>query len=218
MATKAEKVTVETLTIPAPRMKTLVITIKGTAPLMVANFSAKTQAVMREKQEAGSQATKGKKRDARDFDLDVENARHVSAAGWDGVNASAFRLAMISACRLVGFKMTLAKLAVFVEADGYDSGSGQPLVRILSDEGYEQSVLPARNATGVFDLRARPMWRNWSMVVRVRFDLDVFAERDVINLMSRVGQQVGIGEGRPDSKMSAGIGFGTFEVVSSEAE
>jgi hypothetical protein len=200
------------IAISAPRVKTLAIDIKGTAPLMVANFSAKTQAAMREKHEAGSQATKGKKRDARDFDQDVESARHVSTEGWDGVNASAFRLAMISACRLVGFKMTLAKLAVFVEADGFDRDSGQPLVRILSDRGYEQSVLPARNATGVFDLRARPIWHQWAMLLRIRFDLDVFATRDVINLISRVGIQVGIGEGRPDSKMSAGMGFGTFLV------
>jgi len=32
-------------------------------------------------------------------------------------------------------------------------------------------------------------------------------------LLARVGMQVGIGEGRPDSKNSAGMGWGLFEVV-----
>ena len=36
--------------------------------------------------------------------------------------------------------------------------------------------------------------------------------QDVTNLLMRVGQQVGIGEGRPDSKNSAGMGWGTFNV------
>jgi hypothetical protein len=36
---------------------------------------------------------------------------------------------------------------------------------------------------------------------------------DVTNLINRVGLQVGIGEGRPDSKDSAGIGLGLFEIV-----
>jgi hypothetical protein len=30
--------------------------------------------------------------------------------------------------------------------------------------------------------------------------------------MHRVGAQVGIGEGRPDSKNSTGMGWGTFEI------
>jgi hypothetical protein len=34
----------------------------------------------------------------------------------------------------------------------------------------------------------------------------------------RVGIQVGICEGRPDSKNSAGMGWGTFKLVNSEAE
>jgi hypothetical protein len=40
-----------------------------------------------------------------------------------------------------------------------------------------------------------------------------FTANDVVNLIARVGLQVGIGEGRPDSKESAGLGYGLFEVV-----
>jgi len=40
----------------------------------------------------------------------------------------------------------------------------------------------------------------------------MLTEEDVVNLIARVGMQVGIGEGRPDSKASAGLGFGLFEI------
>jgi hypothetical protein len=39
---------------------------------------------------------------------------------------------------------------------------------------------------------------------------------DMFNLISRVGEQVGIGAGRPDSKMSAGQGWGTFRLIKKE--
>jgi hypothetical protein len=48
--------------------------------------------------------------------------------------------------------------------------------------------------------------------------MDQFKTVDVINLISRCGLQVGIGAGRPDSKASAGCGFGLFQVVESDRE
>jgi hypothetical protein len=75
------------------------------------------------------------------------------------------------------------------------------------------STMTTRNATGVVDVRARPMWRRWQLNVRIKYDSDQFTASDVVNLVARAGQQVGIGEGRPFSKSSNGIGFGTFEVA-----
>jgi hypothetical protein len=53
----------------------------------------------------------------------------------------------------------------------------------------------------------------WSADVNISYDSDQFTSTDVANLLQRVGQQVGIGEGRPDSKMSAGMGWGTFTLA-----
>jgi len=202
------------LTISAPNIKTIELKISGTAPLCVNRFPAKAMQQMMDKQAAGSQAKKGKVREAKDFDAAMQGARHLSAEGWDGIHAGAFRNALISACRLVGFKMTLAKLSLFVLADGLDAIDGTPLVRILGNPP-ERTDMPVRNATGVVDIRTRPMWREWSCLLRIRFDADQFSPADVANLLSRVGAQVGIGEGRADSKASAGIGWGHFEVSSS---
>lgn len=197
--------------ISAPNMATAIFKIIGTAPYVQARFSQKAMQQMADKMRAGGTSRKGKARAARDFDADYEGAKHTSTEGWIGIPAGAFRNAMISACRLVGFKMTLGKLSVFVEADGFDAVDGVPLIRINGEP--EKQEMHVRNATGVVDIRVRPMWRDWSAEIRVRYDQDQFTHQDVANLLNRVGQQVGIGEGRPDSKSSAGLGWGLFAIT-----
>ena len=189
-----------------------VFKIKGTAPYVQARFSAKAMQAMKDKMLAGSTAKGKKVREARNFDEDFEQAKHVSEQGWVGIPASSFRQAIISACRLVGFRMTLAKLSVFVAADGFDRVDGIPLIKLQAPEP-ERTEMAVRNATGVADIRVRPMWREWAADVTVSYDADQFTLQDVTNLMQRVGMQVGIGEGRPDSRDSAGLGWGTFTLA-----
>ena len=201
----------QSVTIKPANIQTAEFNIKGTAPYVQARFSGKAMQAMMTKMAAGSTASKSRAKPARDFDDDYRQAMHISTEGWYGIPAGAFRQAMISACRLVGFKMTLAKLSVFVHADGFDKIDGIPLIRL---EGTpERTDMAVRNATGVADIRVRPMWREWSSKVRVKYDADQFTLQDVTNLMQRVGMQVGIGEGRPDSRESAGLGWGTFELA-----
>jgi hypothetical protein len=201
----------EQVTIKAPKFDRAIFNLLGSAPYVQNRFSEKAINAMTETQKAGSQAKKGKKREPKDFDAAYEQAKHKSAEGWCGIPAGAFRAALISACRIVGFKMTLAKLSLFVEADGLDSVDGTPLVRI---QGTPIKVEHAvRLATGVMDIRPRPMWKEWSCQLRIKWDADQFSLTDVSNLLMRVGMQVGIGEGRPDSRNSAGMGWGTFELA-----
>ena len=204
----------ETCVISAPKFGITDFFIEGTAPLVIERFSKKAElmAKMAEGKSAGSK----KNRDARDYEKEAEEARYRSAEGWEGMNAAAFRAAMISACRLVGFKMTLAKLSTFVEADGFDVNDGVPLVRVYG--ASHTYTAHTRNATGVVDVRSRPMYRNWAARLRVRYDTDQFKMVDVLNLVARCGMQVGIGAGRPDSKASAGCGFGLFQVVPTDRE
>lgn len=194
--------------IEPPRMVTAEFTILGTAPYVQCRFPEKAMREIEAKQKAGSLAGKGKKREPKDFDAMYESAQHKTSAGWVGIPATAFRNAMISACRLCGFKMTIGKLSVFVEPDGFDALDGTPLVRVVGKP--EKHVMPGRNDNGSVDLRIRAMWREWSAKVRVRFDADQFTVTDVGNLLMRAGAQVGIGEGRPDSRDSNGMGWGLF--------
>ena len=108
--------------------------------------------------------------------------------------------------------MTHAKMSVFVAADGFDEIDGVPLVRLVAGKP-ERVDMATRNATGVADIRVRPMWRKWGAELRLRYDADQFTASDVVNLLSRAGEQVGVGEGRPFSKSSNGLGYGTFRVA-----
>ncbi len=191
--------------------RTVIFEISGTVPLKQLRFSEKAKAAIMATQMAGSQA-KGKKRvrEKRDYDSDFKQSYYQMSDGSYGIPAAAFRNAMISACRTVGFAMTLAKLSIFCEEDGLDSIDETPLVRL---EGKPtMSIDPVRNANGSCDLRARAKFSKWKASVRIRFDEDQFSLVDVANLFNRVARQVGIGEGRPDSKKSAGMGLGLFKL------
>lgn len=205
----AAKSTDGALSISAPKFQILTVRVIGAAPYMQARFSEKAKQAMRDKMEAGSTAKKGK-REARDFEADFQASMHRTADGEFGIPAPAFRNAMIDACRMVGYPMTKAKMSVFVLADEIDAIDGTPLVLI---EGTpEKSEMMTRNATGVADIRVRGLWRKWACDLTLRFDADQFTAEEVINLLARAGVQVGIGEGRPFSKQSNGMGFGVFDI------
>lgn len=205
MASKTQEQ--ETITITAPNIKIARFRIVGTAPYVQLRFSQKgpiMQAMTEEK------TAKKKKRDPRNYEREFAEAQHISSEGWNGIPAASLRNGMISACRLVGFKMTLAKLSVFVEADGFDRDDLMPLIKI---EGKPEMLHShVRNATGVIDIRTRAQFWPWSAVINVRYDADQFKSADVANLLMRVGSQVGIGEGRPDGRTGAGMGWGLFTI------
>lgn len=212
--TKSETVSASALNIKPLREKVLEVAIEGTAPLMMLRFSEKAKQKIMETQRAGSQGKSKRSRDARNFEDDFKGASyHLHDNSGYGIPAISFRHALIECCRLVDFKMTLAKQVLFVEPDGWDKYDGQPLVRIISPKEPEMTVMPVRNASGVMDLRARPMWRKWGAELRIRFDSDRFTVDDVVNLLVRAGAQNGIGEGRANSKNGPGMGYGAFRVA-----
>lgn len=213
MAKKEDTKINEAIHIAPPNIQNAEVWILGRSPLVIHKFSRKAREAIRAKQEAGSLANKSKKKESKDFNACFEEARHRSLEGWDGIPASAFRCACISACRLVGFKMSLAKLSIFIEADGWDADEGTPLVKIIGGEPRMlESMVRIGGIQKTVDIAVRPQWLEWGCKLRIRFDGDQFSASDVANLLSRAGQQVGICEGRPDSTSSAGMGWGTFEI------
>jgi hypothetical protein len=198
------------LRVSAPKLITGRFEVRGIAPYVQHAFSAKQQRVMEETQRAGQQARGKKIREPKDFEQLFRDAQHISDEKWCGIPATAFRNSLIDACRLVGFVMTRAKLSVFCIGDGLDINDGTPLVRIYGEpEAFKQ---PVRNDNGSADIRWRPMWRTWTAFPRLEWDSAQFSLLDVTNLLIRAGKQVGIGEGRPSSPNSNGLGFGRFEV------
>lgn len=201
----------KSVTIKPPNFGRAEFHIVGVEPLVIHRFSAKTKNEMKLKMETGKAASSKKNREAKSTDSLYDEARYRSPEGWDGFHAGCIRNAMISACRLVNFKMTLAKLSIFVEPDGHDASEPQiPLVRIYGEPTKQEDM--ARVETGQPYVTVRASYHGWKAKVRIRWDADQFTVDDIANLLARVGLQVGIGEGRPDSKNSAGMGWGLFEI------
>lgn len=197
--------------IKAPNFQTAVFDIKGTAPLVIKRFS--------DKQGFIDTYTNGKKKGASkkvhaavNLDDVFNRSRYISKEGWDGFHASSIRCGMIRVCSLVDFKMTLAKMSVFVKADGVDKVENQiPLVRIYGEAIRQDDV--GRLPNGASCLITRAAYHDWSAKLNIRWDADQFSLSDITHLLMRVGIQCGIGEGRPFSKESAGMGWGTFEII-----
>jgi len=200
----------EFLQIKAPNIHQATFSISG-HHLVVHRFSAKTKLEMKGKMEAGKTASSRKVREPKSTEDTYNEARYISAEGWDGFHAAAIRCGLISMCRLVGFKMTLAKLSVFIVADGFDASEPQiPLIRIYGKPTKQEDM--ARVETGQPYVTVRPAYHNWSAKVNIRWDADQFTVNDITNLLQRLGEQGGICEGRNDSPNSAGMGWGSFEV------
>lgn len=210
--TEAEKAGKEIIRITRPNIRQAVITIRGMpdSPYCQHAFSEKARKQMEETQRAGQQARGRRNRKPKDFEAVYEAAKHHSEAGWIGIPCGAFRNASISVCKLLGFKMTHAKLSLFVLPDGKEKESGKPLVRIYGEPRISEE--PVRNQSGVADIRWRPMWDTWHAKVRIEWDEDQFSATDIYHLFLRAGWHVGVGEGRPDSPNSNGLGWGRFDV------
>lgn len=208
-----KKATAEVITIKAPKFEVLTITLVGTAPYVSNNFSQEARDIMAADQAAGAKAGQAaKKKLPKDFDKGYRGSMHVAKeGGWHGIPATALRAACIRACSVVGVEMTKAKMCVFVLPDGYEY-DGTPLMKISKGrpERFDSYV---RNDNGGADIRPRARWaEGWEVVCRLRFDADLFTKETIVNLVSRAGMSVGLGAGRPFSKDSNGMGWGTFEI------
>jgi len=212
----AKKENAVSIVILPPKMESITVTIEGITPYVQNRFSAKAFNAMKEKQE--SETKEATKKEPKDFQEMYLNAMHRGMNGEYGIPASALRSAMIAACRVTASKMTMAKLSVFVEANAADKIDGIPMVKF--NDGFEPHYSEHHvRFHGTFDIHARPMWDpGWRMDVTITFDADVFSRSTVINLLARAGLQVGVGEGRPFSKDSVGMGWGTFKLLDEEGK
>jgi hypothetical protein len=203
----------QSVMITAPNFQRATFRINGTSPLVICRFGEKPKQDIADAQAEGTTATSKRKRKKVDPQEQFKNARYYSSKGWEGFQASAVRNAMISACRIVEFKMTIAKMCIFCEADGNDKFEPQiPLVKIIGKPVLQTDHVRNRNS-GQFSVCTRAAYHDWAADVTIKFDADRFTLKDIANLLARAGQQVGFGCGRPDSKDSAGMGWGLFNVA-----
>ncbi len=182
----------------------VVVKIVGISPLILNPFTEKAIEEM-----LGAQGGRARLRRPKVVQDEVENRIQRIEDGRIGFNAMSFKKAMISAAAMVPkIKSTHIKQGVFFEPDGF---CGITAVVALDIEGEPQPLKAhVRNATGVADVRVRPIIHSWSAELKMVLQTHVISLEQAINVLRLAGRGVGIGDWRPEK---TGV-YGRFEVKS----
>jgi len=187
--------------IPAPNIKSLLVVIEGTSPLIFHRWSEKAKQMILDKQM--KKASKG--REVRNPEKDVEDSYYKNSEGKIAFPALCIKQAMVNAVRNVeGVTMTLLRGSVFVVGDK----DGLILVQYKEKSGRSDMV---RVGMGSADIRFRGQVKDWSMKFIIKFNADVISAEQVLNLLNISGFSCGLGEWRPERNGD----FGTFQVSQS---
>ena len=184
------------ITIKEQNKSVLNFKIIGISPLIQNRFPEKAKAALRDKHAGKRAAIREKRKPEEEF----RNAAHLTADGKFGFPADGLKAAVLTAAHVdLGVPKTLLKKSVFVLADDKSRNlceleTEDPLMR-------EDTV---RVANGATDLRYRPEFPEWSIVVNCEFDSDAIPSDVLLNLFGRAGFGVGLGEMRPERGKSNG--------------
>lgn len=182
----------------------IVIPIVGLTPVIPHQWSEKAKKLMRDKQFGGPGYVKPK-HEAKKLEEEAEAALYRLEDGRPGMPATAFKGAMVAACRFFsGLPMTEGRLMLFVKGEGPDQ-----LVPIAGTEQIREDM--PRNATGVVDLRYRTALLDWSAELEIIYPPSLITQESVIALVDASGR-VGVGDWRPGSPKSNTGTFGTYRI------
>lgn len=185
--------------------ETLIIEIKGTAPLITHAWSTKAREMM-----LAAQQGKKTPKQAKDPDTDFTNSRYQFADGsGDGFPVTGFKAATVKGGgRVFGKAVKMTELRqnfVFI-ADGLGT-DGMQLARINGPAPVKREDM-VRVGMGTADIRYRAMYEDWGALLRVQFIPSMIDSASVVALIDAGGTN-GVGEWRPEK----GGSFGTYEVV-----
>jgi len=199
-----------TLQIDRIDAETLLIPIRGTAPLIVHNWSDKARKQMLDKMQGRKKVT-----EARDPVADYEASLYrIHREAEDGAVAESFgfpvlgfKAATIGAARFYDKSITMTALRQYLFFRGIRSKADQQeLVEIFGD--HEMREDPVRVGQGTADLRYRAQFPEWTAKLQVTYVRSSIDRNSVVSLIDAGGMGVGVGEWRPEK---SGI-YGTYEV------
>jgi hypothetical protein len=183
---------------PKSTLSAILVEIKGTSGLVVHRFGEKMKKAILDKQMQKARSER-KPRDSEVEYLDSIHFFHDKKRS--GFPAVGFKSAMIRAGKLLDYKMTDLRQAIFIETD-----EGE-LVEIIGKPRKREDII--RVANGAPDFRWRAEYPNWRVFLRVKFNTRLLSVECVLQLLTEAGIGVGIGEWRPERN---GI-KGTWEVI-----
>lgn len=172
------------------------VEIVGDSPLIVHAWSAKAKKEMLDKQ---MKKAKGPKI-AKDPERDYQDAFYRLPNGKPGFPTIAFKAAAVSAAGRFadGMKMTEVRGSFHIEGE---------LVEIHGEPNMREDMV--RIGMGTADIRYRPEFKEWRVLLPIRYNADAISLEQIVNLFNMAGFGVGVGEWRPEKD---GL-FGMFHVA-----
>lgn len=196
--------------IPGVKVNTVTTLVIGTAPLVTHKFDEKMRRAMEAKQQG---AAKGA-REAKNPEANFQGARYRLSDGTDGIPAGGIKACIVSGARgEVSATMTASKGAILVTPDDVRAN----LVRIITPTEPVMRTDICRNATGVADIRYRPEYFPWALLLRIEYLPSLLSDSQLLQMIAHSGRAEGLCEWRPGSPKSRSGQWGTFRLAS-EAE
>lgn len=216
--------------VPPLQIRRVAVRIVGDSPLLLHQFAEKAKGMMRDKQMGKAQAKKSAKAPMDEWN----GARYLLPGKVDAIPAISFKRAAVDACRSVeGVTMVSTKGALHINrgqellpilnpdvGEPYSGPTPSAIENSQSDQlvpaGTEFTPTApklredvCRVGMGTADLRYRPVYWPWAVDLDIAFDADVISPEKIVNLLTRAGLHVGVGEWRPSSPKRTGE-FGLF--------
>lgn len=197
------------ITIPGVETEKLTTLIIGVSPLIVHKFAQKYRDKILEKHMGV--ASKGRERKVPEDNYNA--ARHRLTDGGDGFPAGGLKACLVSGfSRESGVAMTKAKGGIRIGAD--DPATN--LVEIICPHEPRMREDVVRNESGVVDIRHRPEYWPWAMLLEIEYLPALMSAGQVLQALSMSGFTNGLGEWRPASKESKSGSFGAFRLATLE--
>lgn len=192
-----------TIEFPELRIKQLIITLIGDSPLICHRWGEKERRQMLDKQMKKAKAAKEAKDPERDFAESLywlstkpqnPTAKDLAKAKF-GFPTIAFKAAAVDACSHVDG-------VTKVEARGAFHINGE-LIEILGKPTPREDMV--RIAMGTADIRYRGEFKEWKVVLPIRYNVNVLSPAQIVNLFNTAGFGIGVGEWRPQRDGSYGM-------------
>lgn len=188
--------------------ETLIVPIRGTAPLIVHNFSEKSRRQMLEAQQ-GKKKVKEIRDPRSEYEAAFYRIAHDDGTEGYGFPVTAFKAATTGAARFYDKSVTMTALRQFMFMRGVmTKADAQMLVEIHGDPEMREDVVRLGGPSRSADLRYRPMFPEWTCELTVTYVKSSIDRGSILSLIDAGGMGIGVGEWRPEKRGE----FGTYQV------
>lgn len=205
------------IALPKLSMETMLVPLRGTAPLIVHKFSEKAKKAMLDAMQ-GRKTPKTPKDPEAEYQASfyhIQRRSHMMTADGHAIMENdgygfpviAFKAATIGGARYYS-GVTMTGLRQFLFFGGEIGDGGQKMARIVDRTPPRMREDVVRVNRGGSDLRYRPEFVEWGTTLQVTYITSALTRESVLALIEAGGLGVGVGEWRPEK----GGDFGTYEI------